>query len=740
MKNKFKILALAAVLVLVLSLAACDLMGGELSSVSISQTSGDLGVGETLRITAVAYRQNGAASAPDASVEISWVSTNQSVLTVDQGGLVTALSEGQATVIAIAKDGTIEKRASCDFDVRIIPVEGISFAGETAEVAKGYTLTLQPIFEPANASNKKIVWESGDESIASVSDKGVVTGHNAGNATITATTEDGQKTASCTVTVKYVTLLTISIPQSEISVAKGAASQIEVNFYPTNASNKTVTWYSDTPYVATIDKYTGMLEAKNMGTATITATSQEGGFTATCTVTVTEPNVTHMAIVLPAPEIVIGQTVELAANVYPTEAVDTFTWYISDERIATITPASNGKTAVVKGITEGTVTVTCVTGTNHIMATTMISVKIVRPKTIELSTYNLDIIVPSGYDGAKQAIFGNVFATLDAEAATAEVVWSSSNENVFTVVPTADSRSVVIKAVGKGTATLRAMTNSSGVSAECTVAVGEIVKTTEEFLDRISHTVRDETIFLEANDNTYNITSFTVPPRTIRIVGITKLNSDGTFKRPKVKCDFVVGNYASLILENIDLEGNAPLTISGSEESYFRNCIIKSTLAENALNVSGDAKVYLDNVKLGNNDGICKALGNSVIVLNDCSYGTATVETSVTSRIIYKNLGINTVNVIGSGKTIAMTTGESKNISALTREIFESLFIAQGRHNFNRDYIKYEVVSSGITVSGSTVTAGSAGTYNLKAIYTYGTTDITADDLTLTFQITVTAP
>ena len=82
-----------------------------------------------------------------------------------------------------------------------IPVAGISFAQTTATVATGdYTYTLTPIFDPANATNKNVSWESSDESVATV-DGGVVTLLKKGEAVITATSEDGGFEASCTLTV-----------------------------------------------------------------------------------------------------------------------------------------------------------------------------------------------------------------------------------------------------------------------------------------------------------------------------------------------------------------------------------------------------------------------------------------------------------------------------------------------------------------------------------------------------------
>lgn len=81
-----------------------------------------------------------------------------------------------------------------------ISVTGITLSSETATISINKTITLTASIEPANATNTAITWASDRPDIATVTD-GVVTGISEGTAIITATTEDGTKTATCTVTV-----------------------------------------------------------------------------------------------------------------------------------------------------------------------------------------------------------------------------------------------------------------------------------------------------------------------------------------------------------------------------------------------------------------------------------------------------------------------------------------------------------------------------------------------------------
>lgn len=81
-------------------------------------------------------------------------------------------------------------------------VERIELNKSSIEIKKGDKFNLTVSFYPTDATNKKIKWKTSDEKIASVSDTGIITAHSEGSVTITATTEDGNKTASCTITVK----------------------------------------------------------------------------------------------------------------------------------------------------------------------------------------------------------------------------------------------------------------------------------------------------------------------------------------------------------------------------------------------------------------------------------------------------------------------------------------------------------------------------------------------------------
>ena len=162
----------------------------------------------------------------------------------------------------------------------------------TSEVltAIGKTVQLTPTVLPNDATNKNVVWSSSNTAVATVSETGLVNAVGSGTATITATAADGSGvTATCEVTVKIpVTSITLD-KTSEMLTEMGQTIQLTPTVLPDNATDKTVTWSSSNPAVATVSD-TGLVTAVGEGTATITAMAADGsGVTATCEVTVITP-------------------------------------------------------------------------------------------------------------------------------------------------------------------------------------------------------------------------------------------------------------------------------------------------------------------------------------------------------------------------------------------------------------------------------------------------------------------
>ena len=136
------------------------------------------------------------------NTRVTWKSSDESVVTVDEKGKVTAVGNGTATITVTSVSGNYT--ATVAVTVKIpVEIEKISIEAEKETLTKiGESTELKVKIEPENADAQKLIWKSGDEMIAAVDENGKVTAIGNGTVIITVTTEDGKNTASITITVK----------------------------------------------------------------------------------------------------------------------------------------------------------------------------------------------------------------------------------------------------------------------------------------------------------------------------------------------------------------------------------------------------------------------------------------------------------------------------------------------------------------------------------------------------------
>ena len=168
-----------------------------------------------------------------------------------------------------------------------VPVSTVNIKPDKLSMALGTITHLKAVFEPSDATIQEVTWSSTDTNIAEVDKDGNVTAKGNGSATINVITINGNKTATCAVTVTIpVTGVTLTPETAELKVDE--TKNLIITVAPETATNKKYTCTSDKESVATVDN-TGLITAKSVGTAKITVTTEDGNKTATCTVTVTKP-------------------------------------------------------------------------------------------------------------------------------------------------------------------------------------------------------------------------------------------------------------------------------------------------------------------------------------------------------------------------------------------------------------------------------------------------------------------
>jgi uncharacterized protein YjdB len=184
------------------------------------------------------------------------------------------------------KDGGFTAKCKVTVTQATVAVTGVALNKTVASVAKGKTFTLKAVVTPTNATNQNVTWTSYDTSIATVTSEGKVKGIAPGTTTIRVKTKDGGFTAKCKVTV-VIPVTGVTLDVSKVTLKVGKTKTLKATVKPSNATVTKVVWTSSNPAVAKVNS-SGKITAVKKGKATITATTADGGFTATCAVTVTE--------------------------------------------------------------------------------------------------------------------------------------------------------------------------------------------------------------------------------------------------------------------------------------------------------------------------------------------------------------------------------------------------------------------------------------------------------------------
>ena len=360
-----------------------------------------------------------------------WASLDESVATVSESGLVTAVAVGGTTITATAQDGSgvygsctvtvSAKPSTTDYDIDATTTDQVTTNSTSSVVFTNspVTVTIAKSSSSTNANNyvasgtnkhtraytgQRFTVSAGGSSMSSIvihgtSDKGVsgftsptwtnATKSYSGNeVTITPTdpTSDVYCTVSGTVSFSGVTVTvgggsggsstpiyptSISLSAESSSISIGATTQLTVGYTPSETNVKNVTYSSSDTYIATVSN-TGLVTGVAQGSATITATAEtsSGTTTATTSITVTPISVTNVSLSSNSETIKVGKTVTLTPTISPSNATNkNVTWSSSNTGIATV---SEG---VVTGVSAGTATITVSTVDGNKTATCTVVVQ-----------------------------------------------------------------------------------------------------------------------------------------------------------------------------------------------------------------------------------------------------------------------------------------------------------------------------------------------------------------------------
>ena len=269
----------------------------QVTGVTLNNTSISLSVGGTETLIPSIQPANAV------NQNVTWQSNNNAIASVDDNGVVTGVSPGMATITVTTEDGA--RTATAAVMVTTPSPTGVRLDRNSIQVFIDRTETLAATVLPAYALNREVTWSSNNPSVAIVDENGVVTGVSTGTATITVTTVDGGHTASTSVSVSPWVSVTGVIfgrrpgwlaPISPTPISVGVTSQFFAALEPAGASNQNVTWSSSNPAVATVDAH-GIVRAVSTGIATITITTEDGGYTVSTIVHIVTPTFDHGVVI-----------------------------------------------------------------------------------------------------------------------------------------------------------------------------------------------------------------------------------------------------------------------------------------------------------------------------------------------------------------------------------------------------------------------------------------------------------
>ncbi len=232
---------------------------------------------------------------------VTWQSSNETILTVNGAGTITAIAEGIATVTATSTiDNTIYSTATITVIPKqiepVIPVESLTIQAQSTVARVGESTTLTAVIAPVEASDS-LVWTSSDESVATINQSGLVRFIKAGSVTITVECSNYDFEDSITLTVKEILSSTITIETEGLTnvdggytLKEGTSGKIK-GVLEQNATVFTVIYSSSDSSILSISE-DGVIEALKPGTVTITATTSYENESVQATIEITVQRVT----------------------------------------------------------------------------------------------------------------------------------------------------------------------------------------------------------------------------------------------------------------------------------------------------------------------------------------------------------------------------------------------------------------------------------------------------------------
>lgn len=383
---------------------------------------------------------------------VIWSSSNEKVATVKPNGQVIAEDFGTCVISAKSRE-TKTVIATCTVSVTA-SIDSVTLNEATMTLSEGATITLVPTLKPDNAANKSVTWESTNTAVATVDKAGKVTAKKAGTAVITCTTVDGEKKATCAITVQ-AGVEKIILNEESVILGIDEKHNLSATVWPETIADKTLVWTSSDKTVVSVDER-GAILAIGFGRATITVSPKANpSVTDTCDVLVTR-STTGIELDKTTASVAAGKTIQLTAKVLPANAHDKkVTWSSDNTAVATVS-----STGVVTGVRAGSTIVRCKASDGGFEANCKVTVY-TEAEDLYFNLNSIAVEWGTTYDG-------DVFYVVTPDSAKSSVTCFSNDSSIANV--TDNGGQITIKGVSLGETKLVARTKD-GTDKEFSIPI-----------------------------------------------------------------------------------------------------------------------------------------------------------------------------------------------------------------------------------------------------------------------------
>ena len=309
-------------------------------------------VGGQVTLTAKASPENATMQ------QVVWTSGSEKLATVDANGTVTGIKRGNARIIATAVDGS---NVRANFNLKVVQIpESVTLAAEEVTIDVGKNQAVKAVVAPKDADNKKLIWSSSDESVATVGKDGRIKAVALGECVVTCTCEAADSVSASVKVHVQQPVKKVAFTDKKAFAYVGETTQLTWTVEPADATNQTIEFTSSKPAVATVDE-NGVVTGVSAGEAVINAVTTDGSKRrAKITVKVGE-HVSGVHMKRRHAYIDAGESAQATAIIEPKNAINkNMTWTSSDESVVKVT-SKGGEKMDLKGVAHGSAVVTGVT-------------------------------------------------------------------------------------------------------------------------------------------------------------------------------------------------------------------------------------------------------------------------------------------------------------------------------------------------------------------------------------------